>query len=173
MFFPTFWYVWLLLIRVKCYFLIHKQQLPPFILINLLVKTFSYPCCVINISVHTNETGQSSRRKHRDISLSSTSSYTQRTWIKWTILDLDRLFNPLTDDGSLFPDDSRSEDAGLTPPGKLQPICIHAARATVHKDTKIQFKSLSGGNHVCQGTSNNRPESVGGGGGGGGNELEL
>lgn len=41
---------------------------------NLLVSLF-----VINISVHTNETGQSARR---DISLSSTSSCTQRMWIK-------------------------------------------------------------------------------------------
>lgn len=32
-------------------------------LINLLVKTFSYPCCLINISVDTNETGQSTKRK--------------------------------------------------------------------------------------------------------------
>lgn len=45
--FPTFGCVWLLLIRGKCYFLIRKQQLPPFILINLLVKTFWYLCLLL------------------------------------------------------------------------------------------------------------------------------
>lgn len=39
---------------------------------------------------------------------------------------VDELFNPLSDGWSLFPDDSRSERAGPTPPGKLQPLCIHA-----------------------------------------------
>ena len=70
---------------------------------------------------------------------------------------MDRLFNPLSDDGSLFPDDGGSEDAGLTPPGKLQPLSIHAVRATRHNDTTSSL------NHVLQKTckSNNQFENVG------------
>ena len=120
-------------------------------------KIFSYPCCVINISVHANETGQSTRRKHGDISLSSTSSYTPRTWIKWELLNVDRLFNLPSDDGSLFPDDGGSEDTGLTPPGKLQPLCIHAVRATRHNDTTSSLNCVL----RKPSKSNNQLESVG------------
>lgn len=56
-------------------------------------------------------------------------------------MNLDRLFNPPSDGGSVFAYDcrsvGRSEDAGLTPRGKLKPLCVSVVRAAVHSSALV------------------------------------
>lgn len=78
------------------------------------------------------------------------SSWTQRIWIKWIVLTLDRLFNPVSDDGSLSPDGGRRSDA----PGEITAHSVFTPSGPPYTMTAQSNQIKSEQTLSCPGLSN-------------------